>query len=339
MKILLGFYGSRGNCGDAVIREGIFRLMPQIKKHYTNYYYYTKKVHSDVLSLEEVEEWNPDYYIKLGTPSWFDVRDLDIYDYCMRNKKHFSIIGVGMGDAWEGWNLNKLKEIVNSGLLDFVSVRDSQSYDFFKEAGYNNPYLIVCPGFFFFSSNAISYVTAKKNVILDIIDPVFLKYPSCHNSQNKYYERMSYIYNCLLNFGANVQLITHRYDWKKTNMQSISSSYFNGALIRDILSIIDFQDTYIEHDFYIGARVHGGLPSAGRGCGVIFLGVDRRQNVYNNIPSGLINKIDISSGEWDEENVLSIYNNSLIESQSKLSIAFRREEEKKYKKLLEQIPI
>jgi len=338
-KIGLIFPSPVWSPGDSIILNGLLTLMPRLRD--CELVYTGRAADSDLaefFSSGVLDEFSTcDYIIKPGTPSWMREVDRAVWARCVAEGKRLSLLGIGTGLGYREQFRYGRKEVValgRSGLLDVVICRDQHCYYHLRQLGWPEEIMEVlpCPALFLFPAGPP--ITSKTRVALDIVN-----IEECSHTTNRtfqdYYEKMRYLLGKLRERGSQVTLGYHQ---RSHAHLSRLRELFPGEEISWFPSLESFRDYYCSKDVYIGARVHGVLPCAGRGMPCFGLGTDERQSAWEQVP--FISSLDIRfNGEWNPDAILDWYD-SLDPAGISLSLLnYRVRKEQRWTELVSRLPI
>jgi len=379
MNICLGFRSPDFSPGDPLIVRSVLKLLAKQLNSHTSVWYgeASKRFNKGVdvqPSLDHIVQCK--HFVKPGTPSWLMPFDTAVYKHFVEQGKSICMIGLGGSSGWMAQHVNNetiklLAKYLNDGGINFLSVRSQTTYSNWINAGADpeKVHLLPCPGYFFLSPNKPTI--SKKVVALDLLDPhrnAVVKptgnFPRDYcTTFYKYFERIKYLYDELVEHGAEVHLCCHegtsaqstihliqnktitnskqllnsRTEEKASSLFNLVTGikeHFDGLKVHFFNAEEEFADFYNSIDVYIGGRIHGALPCAGIGKPVLALGVDMRQYTLEQIP--YIAKLDIRYGHWNPDTVLDWYATLNPRGVSLSLLEFRKRKEEQYKALLDK---
>ncbi len=209
--------------GDPVIASGIMNLLPALWDH--DLIAWADNPNCQVPMEEAL---SCDYMIVMGSPAWIRKgKNVEFYEKWMASGKRFSMVGVGMGHAWNEHHdleepIRAIAQYQAAGMVDVLATRDQICYHLFRRLGADEDiFMMPCPGFYALKPG--EPVKSKKIVALDIADPHnWHEHGGCDPSASfeehmktfgstyyQYYERMAGLHARLKTMGADVRLCTH----------------------------------------------------------------------------------------------------------------------------------
>lgn len=291
------------DAGDPVILEGVYKLIPELKKHFDIRFSSKVLLEEGIVALENLIK-DAHYVIVPGTPSWCDHEHRLSWRFCVKHKKHMTLIGVGAAVPYNGNFYNgheELVELSTSGLIDLAICRDRFCYWWLTSTcGFNTAIAKVfpCPAFYVFDPKE---VVKKNNVVMSVAFPPEVSHSS-ENTFIDYFSKTNYIIHELEKRGHTVHLTYQRTLPNYRGLKEFFDDKFEGRLIHWFDTFEKFHDFHKDKDVYVGVRNHGALPCSGSGMPSLLLGTDYRQYLADEIP--FLSRLDISHAIWQPYYIL-----------------------------------
>jgi hypothetical protein len=284
--------------------------------------------------LESAEALGDGPLVRVGTPGWLKERDVAVYDACMARGLPMAFYGVGTPtDTYEGPFDQKeaLSRLGHYDRLADVVVRDRILAKRFADIG-KTACILPCPGFYALEAGAPR--TSKRKVVLDILPPSVQGFRQLYRSD--YEAKVRDIHDGLRIFGAEVSVGCHGpcTDFEFMEWAARTFGTFTVLTERE-----QFRKYYEACDVYVGWRVHGLLPNAGRGALCYGFGIDQRQTAWAPVP--FIEHEDVRWGAWEPSRFFDWYEclPDNPEALSEALLRFRRGSEVEWKRILSKVEV
>jgi len=309
------------------------------------YYGFGQLLGKDVTKLPIIYGDLPDdaeFVVRMATPAWLCADDRIVYKECLNRSIPLALLGIGTTicsfDAvfsHQEW----IVDLVSSGLLRAVVARDKMVVWQFYQRGYSAQ-LLPCPGFYFFSAEGREPRRRKTRVALDLLDPRTTGYYGY--CQRDYQDRIVAVWKGLQALGADVTVGVHRLHSPAMLSSSLTPDFsewieHNLGPYHIFYNKESFEEYYEQCDIYIGPRVHGCLPNAGRGALCYGYRIDQRALAWEQVPH--IAWEDITYGIWNPRTVLDWYASlpDDITALSESMLHFRRRSEEHWRQVLVEL--
>jgi hypothetical protein len=261
------------NPGDDFIREGIFNLLPELRRH--NVQYHDRSPRVPEKHFERNAAWC-DLYIHAGTPDWLHKHDAE-YRLLQELDKPYAFIGVGNPGGNQRFELYKnwLVPTLTSPLCLAVIVRDPSTSAVLTEWGIPHEHL-PCPAYFLFPEE---YPYPFRCSLIGLGCYGFNQGNHLPNSEAEaYFSFFRRLETDLLKRGEQVVCICHTHEEYLAVRKILQSPCFLSDRWEDYLPV------YASLKCYVGSRVHGAIAAASALVPAFHLGIDQRLPTCDGFP-------------------------------------------------------
>jgi len=289
MKTVLLSTTSLWNCGDEFIREGVLellRLQSDVRILWWNRGYGIKDAYANDLDINLPLT---DYFVVAGSPEWV-YKNERIYEYCLKHKVPFSIIGVGTENIFGKAHQNLMSKVAKSGLCEVALARDESAFHTFKKFGFKNTDLILDPAFFMKTLNTQETINILgwRGYFFEYEPSFWFRYPhrwlygQLNNRimkrrfwkelKNNYNKSMQHIFSIMPD--PKMVIVNDNCEIQEAECIFGPEYVYYSSDYREIFK------KYAHAKTYVGSRIHGAIPSLIHGAKV--------QLIYSNTKAGAL---------------------------------------------------
>lgn len=274
MKVLIGT-ACNWNPGDEFIRDGLCNLLPELGRHEVRYFDRNPRMREE---MEGVFEW-PDLYLHAGSPAWYRQYEAE-YRVLMRRKVPYAFVAVG-ASSMAGYRerASWMKEFVSHPLCLVLTARDATTLRFCHETlgacrgsshdGDCTVHGLPCSAYFYWPSYEPKPFSGTPTIALGV-------------PRVEHFERDVEIFKHLereaLRRKFKVRVVCHeRGEAERAKKHLKTADIFFSEAYQD------YRRFYASIQGYMGARVHGAIPTASYLRPALHLGVDERRGTCDDL--------------------------------------------------------